>query len=147
MKLSRRMLNIMKKIFLFCIIVCLCSCSTVKLANTVWYNVTPAELYGRKCNVITSLYFWDAKTMNFNTCIMQDTTVLVPTIMTANGSYSAKGNLKKGVKVQLNVKNIQNKEEKYYGLIKEKGMVLISPDSIAKAYNLVTNATLKQEKK
>ena len=78
---------------------------------------------------------------------MQDTTVLVPTIMTANGSYSAKGNLKKGVKVQLNVKNIQNKEEKYYGLIKEKGMVLISPDSIAKAYNLVTNATLKQEKK
>lgn len=137
----------MKKIFLLSMVAFLCSCSSVKLANTVWYNVTPVKLYGRNCNVITSLYFWDEKNMNINTCVMQDTTMLVPTVMTANGYYTAKGNLKKGVDIRLDVTNIHDKKEAYYGLIKERGMVLVSPDSIARAFNQVSNATLKQKKK
>lgn len=131
-----------KKIFLLCIVASLCSCSTYKLANTVWYNVTPTELYGEKCNLITSIYFWDKSNMNFNQCLTKDTIILVPPTLTADGSYKSKGNLKKGVKVQMDVTNSLSMQEYYYGLIKPEGMVLVSPDSIAKVYNKVSNATL-----
>ena len=137
----------MRKIFLLLVVVLFCSCSTYKLANTVWYNISPAELYGEKCNIITSLYFWNENTMNINTCIVQDTTILVPATMTANGSYSAKGNLKKGVEIQLNVYNTFDNQETYQGIIKKEGMVLVSQDSIARVYNKVSNASLIPSKK
>lgn len=137
----------MKKILLICAVLCLCSCSTYKLANTVWYNITPAELFGEKCNVVTSLYFWDEKTMNINTSVMQDTVIISPAVLTASGTYVSKGNLKNGVNIELNVTNIRSQKETYVGLIKPEGMVLVSPDSIARAYNKVANVSLIPTKK
>lgn len=137
----------MKKILLFCAVTCLCSCSTYKLANTVWYNVTPIELYGEKCNVVTSLYFWDGKTVNINTSLIQDSIMLSPAVLTASGTYESNGNLKKGVNIKLNVTNTKNQQETYQGLIKPQGMVLVSPDSIAKAYNKILNVSLIPSKK
>lgn len=138
----------MKKTILYMMsLMCLCSCSSYKLANSVWYNVTPTELYGEKCNVITSLYFWDEKTMNINVSVVKDSILIVPATMTANGTYLAKGNLRKGVQLQLNITNSFDKNEVYNGLIRQEGMVLVSPDSIAKAYNKISNVSLIPVKK
>jgi len=135
-----------KNIILFIVAICLSSCS-YKLTNSVWYNVTPTELDGTKCNLITSLYFWDKKTMNFNASIVKDTTLIVPATLTANGQYKAKGNLRKGVQLELDVTNLLNQQEKYVGIIKSKGMILVYPDSTARAFNKVSNATLIPIKK
>ena len=146
--LSLQNMITMKRIFTYLLtLLLLCSCSTFKLANTVWYNVTPVEIYGEKCDVITSLYFWDEKTMNINTCVVQDSIIIAPPSLTANGTYIAKGNLKNGVNIELDVINSLNIKEVYRGLIKQEGMVLVSPDSIAKAYNKVSNVSLIPEKK
>lgn len=120
------------------------SCASVKLEKTVWYNVSPAELNGEKGNVVTTLYFLDKNTVSFNTSVKQDTNLIVKPAFTAYGKYSVKGKVKKGAKITVNAVELTGDSVTYKGVIIPDGMVLVSPDSIAKAYNMASNLTLKQ---
>ena len=136
----------MKKILLLLLVTIstiLWSChSQCNLSNSVWYNVSPITLSTQEYNMVTSLYFWDDKVMNINTALIQDSIVVLPATMAANGTYTIKGSLKKA-NIQIQVTNMQNVEETYQGVITSKGMILISPDSIAKPYNKIANVSLK----
>lgn len=134
----------MKKSILFAIIaITLCSCSSsYKLSNTVWYNVTQGELAGEKGDIITSLYFMEDGQMRTNICVKRDSTILVPITTTAYGTYTYKGNLKKGVKVDITSSDLYDNEKKQSGVITPGGMLLSETDSIARVYSK-TNIILK----
>lgn len=133
----------MKRLFLLCVTALLCSCATLKLENTIWYNVTPAEKDGIKANVYTALYFGEDGVVNFNTSVKQDTTMIVAPCFTEFCKYTYSGNLKKGIKVNIEGQSIDGYPTKYTGIIFSEGMVLISQDSIAKGYKMAENLRLK----
>lgn len=134
----------MKKSILFAIIaITLCSCSSsYKLSNTVWYNVTQGELAGEKGDIITSLYFMEDGQVRTNVCVKRDSTILVPITTVSYGEYTYKGNLRKGVKVNITTSDLYDNEKKQYGVITSKGMLLSETDSIARVYSK-TNIILK----
>ena len=86
----------MKNTFIVLLTLCLASCSSYKLANTVWVNVTETEFAGKKGNVFTSLYFMEEDQMCINTSVEQDSSMLIPPVVTSSGTYKNKGNLAKG---------------------------------------------------
>ena len=133
----------MKKIILFCAVICLCSCSTFKLVNTIWYNETITERDGVKAAVYTTLYFGEDSIVNFNTSVRQDTTMIVAPCFTEYGKYTYSGTLKKGIEIEINAVDIDNIPTKYVGVIFKDGMVLVSQDSIAKGYKMAGNLRLK----
>lgn len=124
-------------------IICLCSCSTYQIANTIWYNETMTEKDGIEAAVYTTLYFGDDNVVNFSTSVRQDTTMLVAPCFTAYGKYNYSGTLKKGIKIEIDVIDVDNMSMRYDGIIFEKGMVLVSQDSIAKGYKMAGNLHLK----
>lgn len=126
----------MKKLIFFAL-VCIMSCgctSSYKLANTVWYNVTQGELAGVKGDIITSLYFLEDGTVHTNMCVKQDATILVPITTIAYGTYTHKGNLRKGVRVKMESSDLYDGKLTQYGVITPKGMLLSETDSIARTY-------------
>ena len=133
----------MKKIFIFSLLVCMCSCSTFKLVNTVWYNETITERDGVEAAVFTTLYFGEDSVVNFNTSVRQDSTMIVAPCFTEFGKYTYSGTLKKGVKIEIDAVDIDNLPTKYEGIIFKDGMVLVSQDSIAKGYKMAGNVRLK----
>ena len=134
----------MNKIFLLSLAAFLCSCATtLKLENTVWYNITPAEREGVKANVYTALYFGEDGVVNFNTSVKQDTTMIVAPCFTEYCKYTYSGNLRKGIKVDIEGNDIDGKPTKYSGIICSEGMILVSQDSITKGYVMAENLHLK----
>lgn len=134
----------MRKVILFLLtIISLCGCSSFKLVNTVWVNARDAELDGEKGIVFTTLYFGEDNVVNFNTSVMQDTTLIVPPCFTEYGEYTYSGTLKKGIKLNIKTIDLDNRTIQYKGIICKYGMVLVSQDSIAKGYKFVKNARLK----
>ncbi len=134
----------MKKLFLLSLAAFLCSCATTfKLENTVWYNITPAERDGVKANVYTALYFGEDGVVNFNTSVKQDTTMIVAPCFTEFCKYTYSGNLKKGIKININGNDIDGKPTRYSGIICSEGMILVSQDSITKGYKMAENLHLK----
>jgi len=134
----------MKKIVILSMVAFLCSCATtMKLENTVWYNITPAERDGVKANVYTALYFGEDGVVNFNTSVKQDTTMIVAPCFTEFCKYTYSGNIKKGIKVNIEGNDIDGKPTKYSGIICTEGMILVSQDSITKGYVMAENLRLK----
>ena len=113
------------------------------MVNTVWYNETITERDGIEAAVYTTLYFGEDSVVNFNTSVRQDTTMIVAPCFTEYGKYTYSGNLKKGIKIEINAVDIDNMPTKYEGVIFKKGMVLVSQDSIAKGYKMAGNLRLK----
>ena len=134
----------MKKVLLFSVIAFFCSCATtIKLENTVWYNVSQTEKNGVTANVYTTLYFGEDNVVNFNTSVKQDTSMIVAPCFTEFCKYTYSGNLKKGIKIDIEGTTADNYPTKYSGIIFKKGMVLVSQDSIAKGYRMAKNLRLK----
>ncbi len=134
----------MRKIFILFAVALLCSCATtLKLENTIWYNVTQAERDGVKANVYTALYFGEDGVVNFNTSVKQDTTMIVAPCFTEFCKYTYSGNLKKGIKLNIEGKDIDGNSTKYAGIICTEGMILVSQDSITKGYKMAENLRLK----
>lgn len=132
-----------KSVFFIISLIGLCSCSTIKLENTVWYNECIAERGGDSAAVYTALYFGDDNVMTINTSVKRDTTMIVEPCVTEYGKYSYSGNLKKGVKIDINTIDVDNRKTCYKGVIYTDGMILISQDSIAKGYKMAGNLRLK----
>ncbi len=65
----------------------LMSCSSNKLANTMWYNVTIVNNDGTWGQVVTSMGFTVDSVYFFNGVVV-DTTVAVPPYLHAKGKYS-----------------------------------------------------------
>ena len=57
--------------------------------------------------------------------------------------YTYSGNLKKGIKLNIEGKDIDGNSTKYAGIICTEGMVLVSQDSITKGYKMAENLRLK----
>lgn len=133
----------MKNTFIVLLTLCLASCSSYKLANTVWVNVTETELAGKKGNVFTSLYFMEEDQMCINTSVEQDSSMLIPPVVASSGTYKNKGNLAKGVKLELNLVDNYGLKETKNGLITKDAMYLFETDSIARVYKKVSNLKLK----
>ena len=137
----------MKKIILSIVVTAglmLSSCVSYKLDKTIWVNVTPVEKDGVKGNVITSLYFWDKNTVSFYKAVEKDSSVIVRPVVTATGTYSCKGKLKKGAKITADVVTFKDESLLYNGILTLEGMVLISStDSIAKGYSIISDLTIQ----
>lgn len=134
-----------KYIFITIGVVCLCSCSTFKLIDTIWYNETITEKDGIKAAVYTTLYFGEDSVVNFNTSVRQDTMMIVAPCFTAYGKYIYSGNLRKGITIEIDAIDIDNLPIRYEGVIFEEGMVLVSQDSIAKGYKMAGNLRLNKK--
>jgi hypothetical protein len=134
----------MKKIYVFLFsLISFCGCSSFNLVNTVWYNGSPAELYGEKAIVYTTLYFGEDSIVNVNTSVMKDTNLIVSPCFTEFGTYTYFGTLKKGIQIHINTKDLNNQSVQYQGIICNDGMVLVSQDSIVKGYKMAKNLRLK----
>lgn len=136
----------MKKNKILCISVLvfmLCSCAGKNyIKKTVWINATPVEYEGVKGTVVTSVYFWDKNTVEFYTAVEKDSIVVAP-YLSLSGKYKSHGKIKNGVRITIDAQDSESHVFTYNGVLTSDGMILVSPDSIAKGYSLVNNATIK----
>lgn len=122
------------------------SCSpSYKLANTVWYNVTPCELDGTEGNVFTSIYFLDDNQMCINTSVESNNEMIVSPTATSYGEYKYEGNLKKGVSLTITQTDIWGEPYNCRGVITTDGLFLMETDTTARVYHKASNLTLKKE--
>lgn len=126
----------MQKLFIFSIILlCTCSCSTYKIVNSMWYNLTPSELQGVQGDVVNGLYFAENGEVFMKTAVVKDTTIIAKPILTGYGKYSYSGSLKKGIQININTEQkLDGKATNYKGIITKDGMVLCAPDSTIFVY-------------
>lgn len=116
----------------------LCSCSTFKLGNTVWYSITPSELGDEKANVIDGMYFTENNKVLMKSGVARDTTLLTKTIYSGFGTYTCSGNsLKKGIRIDIKTDiTTVGRKTNYTGLVTNDGMVLVAPDSTIRIYHI-----------
>lgn len=111
-------------------LVIVCSCSTYKIDNSMWYNLTPSEVQGVQGEVVNGLYFCDNGKVLMKTAVVKDTTIIAKPMLTGYGEYSCSGSLKKGIQIEVKTeKKMDSKAIDYKGVITKKGMILIAPDS------------------
>jgi hypothetical protein len=137
----------MKKTLIFIIlgIVLLSSCATgnYNLNKTIWYNQSLAENEGVKGTVVTSLYFVSESNVDIYSSVMVDTNLVVTPFKIAKGTYSTSGNPKKEAKISIAVETLHKETVKYNGEFhKDKAMILVSQDSVAKLYGKLLNTKL-----
>lgn len=124
---------VMKKIIIPSIVLLFaCSCSSYKIANSMWYNVTPSELQGAKGEVVNGLYFYEDGNVSMKTAVVSDTTIIAKPILTGWGTYSHSGTIKKGIRLKINTAfKLDEKAVDYDGIITKNGMLLYASDSTA----------------
>jgi hypothetical protein len=126
-------------------LVLLCSCAThnYNLSKTIWYNTSPAEKDGVKGIVVTSLYFTSDSAVDIYSSVIVDTNLVVKPFKIAQGIYSTLGNPKKEAKISVTAVNLNKETVEYKGEFhKDKAMILVSQDSIAKLYGKLPKTTL-----
>lgn len=132
----------MKHLFLCFSLLMLSSCSTYRLANSLWYSVNPSELEQKKGNVVNGLYFTDDNYVLMKTAVVKDTTVIVKPIYSGYGKYSYSGKLKKGIRIKIEAgKTTVGQNVNYEGVITSEGMILCAPDSTAYIYYRALKST------
>lgn len=126
----------MQKLLLFgAILLCTCSCSTYKMANSMWYNITPSELQGVQADVVNGLYFAENGEVFMKTAVVKDTTIIAKPILTGYGKYFYSGSLNKGIQININTElKLDAKATDYKGIVTKEGMVLCAPDSTIFVY-------------
>ncbi len=139
--------HIMNKKVIIAIVGVLClitSCATTyKLDKTVWYNTSLVEKDGVNAMITTSLYFISPDTIDVYSSVMIDTNLVVTPFKIAKGTYSISGNPKKEGKITINTENLNTEVIEYNGVYhKDKAMILMTQDSIAKLYRKMPNITL-----
>lgn len=126
----------MQKLFFICIVLlCTCSCSSYKIANSLWYNLTPSELQGVQGDVVNGLYFYENGEVLMKTAVVNDTVIVAKPILTGCGTYTCSGSLNKGIQININTEQkLDCKATNYKGIITEDGMVLCDSDSSIYVY-------------
>ena len=120
-----------------------CASHNYNLSKTIWYNTSPVEKDGEKGTVVTSLYFLSADTVDIYSSVIIDSALVVTPFKIAKGVYSTSGNPKKEAKISITAENLNKEELVYKGAFhKNKAMILVSQDSIAKLYGKLPNTKL-----
>ena len=133
----------MKRILLLISTLVLVTSCSFKLTDTVWCNSMPGELEGKKADVINSVYFLRDGYITFNTCVKNDSTIILPQTETAIGTYKSKGNLKKGIQLEIETSDSYGVVNHKKGLVNKHGLFISETDTTAVVYFLVSNIKLK----
>lgn len=138
---------IMKKKTIIVVIGILClvtSCATnYNLDKTIWYNTDLVEKDGVTAMVTTSLYFMSPDTIDIYSSVMIDSVLVVTPFKIAKGTYTISGNPRKEGRISITTKKIDTGNLEYNGVFhKNKAMILVTQDSIAKLYKRMPNITL-----
>jgi hypothetical protein len=132
-----------KNIYFTLVLFLLSSCASYKLDKTIWYNQSPAEKDGVRGTVVTSLYFISDSNVDVYSSVVVDTNIVVTPFKIAKGTYSISGNPTKEAKISITTENLDKETIKYNGEFhKDKAMILVSQDSIAKLYGKLPNTKL-----
>lgn len=135
----------MRKIF-YCVLVTMSviitSCSSSRnvsadnvIKNSMWVNLTKTTMDNEEGVLITGLYFSDDNKVIMKTGVGQGSEVIATPIFSNYGTYTYSGNLKKGIRFNINTDIATiGKKVNYEGLITPDGMILIEPDSTAYFY-------------
>lgn len=125
----------MKNLILCFSLLMLSSCSTYRIANSLWYSVNPSEMEQEKGNVVNGLYFTDDNYVLMKTAVIKDTTIIAKPIYSGYGKYSCSGKLKKGIHIKIeSEKTTVGPNVNYEGIITSEGMILCTSDSTANIY-------------
>lgn len=133
----------MKKIILLIPMLVLFTSCSFRLTDTVWCNSMPGELEGNKADVINSVYFLRDGYITFNTCVKKDSTIILPQTVTAIGTYESKGNLKKGIQLDIETTDSYGIINHNKGLVNKHGLFISESDTTAVVYFLVSNLKFK----
>jgi|GEM_PF-5663258 len=122
----------------------LVGCSTYKLDKTIWTNASPVEKDGEKGVLVTSLYFVSDNSVDIYSSVWQDSTLLVSPFIFAKGNYTIEKGSSKETYLTIDALNVNDKKLTYEGVyFKEKGMYLLSSDSIIKVFGKVKNTKIE----
>ena len=125
----------MKHLILCFSLLMLSSCSTYRLANSLWYSVNPSEMEQEKGNVVNGLYFTDDNYVLMKTAVIKDTTVIAKPVYSGYGKYFYSGKLKKGIHIKIETEKANvGPKVNYEGVITSDGMILCAQDSTAYIY-------------
>ncbi|MBQ8565184.1 MAG: hypothetical protein IJ442_05035 [Bacteroidaceae bacterium] len=92
----------MKKIiFIAVAAIMLCSCSTPKLANTVWCTINGVSQNGYEAMEIESIYFLENGEASFCRSIADKDGIIVAPYKFASATYKTKGSLKKEASISV----------------------------------------------
>jgi hypothetical protein len=119
------------------ILLCSCGSHNYNLSKTVWYTLSPAENNGVKGNMVTSLYFMSDSIVDIYSSVLVDTTLLVKPFKHATGTYSIAGN-----KISVTAVTLSKETVKYSGAYQKDALILVSQDSIIKAYAKIPDVKL-----
>ena len=136
----------MKKTYIFVVLglALLCSCAhNYNLSRTIWYNTSPVEKDGVRGTVVRSLYFVSADTVDIFSSVVVDTTLVVTPFKIARGSYFTSGNPRKEATISITAVNLNQETVEYRGQFhRDRAMILVSQDSIARLYGKLPNTRL-----
>jgi len=105
------------------------------IKNSVWVNLTPAEMNDENGVIINSIYFTEGDRFIMKTGVGQNSSIVAAPVFSEYGTYSYSGSLKKGIVVTLNTEAATlGKNDKMEGVIVPDGMMLIAPDGTESIY-------------
>ncbi len=126
----------MKKIFFLMLpLLCLSSCATYNLNQSVWYNLSFVEKDGQKADLTTSLHFISDNQVDVFCSVVTDTAIIVTPFKYAEGKYRVSGDPKKQAKINIEATTIDKKDLNLVGAYRKNDcMALMTQDSILKIY-------------
>ena len=99
----------------------------------------PSELNGVTADVVNSVYFLQGNHMAFNTHVKKDTTIILPQTTFAIGKYTRKGNLKKGIMLDIETTDNCGLIKHTKAVVNKNGLFVSDTDTTAIVYFLVSN--------
>lgn len=135
-----------KTIFFMLTAAMLSSCTTPKLANTVWQTISPVSNGTDQGLLVSSIHFRQDGDVNFYNAIIADSSLVVAPYKFAKGTYMVNGNLRKEANIKINASTLQQDSLTYSGLIniKKNSMLLVRSDSTTLFYSKNNNIIVEQ---
>lgn len=98
-----------------------------------------SELNGVTADVVNSVYFLQGNHMAFNTHVKKDTTIILPQTTLSIGKYTRKGNLKKGIMLDIETTDNCGLIKHTKAVVNKNGLFVSDTDTTAVVYFLVSN--------
>lgn len=127
----------------------LCSCSTPKIANTIWCTVSSATNGDKEGLIIESLYFKEGGQLDIIRSIASESGMEVSPYKYAGGTYETIGSLKKNAPIVLTASTFRGDSVRYMGFVDVKKHILAlydSADSTVTTYLKNSNVVIKEYK-
>ena len=97
-------------------------------------SIVEVEKDGVSGKVITTLYLGKKHKVEVYKSVLYRDKLEISPYLYASGKYHCKGNKKKGLNINLDLKNLMNENITYSGLVLDNGLVLLMPDNSVQAY-------------